>query len=77
LDSPTSPLEVQLFTPLTPVIAHDPTAFGAIARIGPETVAVNKIDDPRSAVAALAVTDIDGLTALTEVVDPVLAVIIE
>ncbi len=42
--------------PVTPVIAHVPAADGAIAPLGPVTVAVKVIDDPSAAVGAFATT---------------------
>ena len=59
---------VQLVTPLTPVMAQIPLALGAIALVGPETVAVKVRLSPRDAVAVSSVTTTVGLALATVVV---------
>lgn len=77
LDSPTGPLEVQLVTPLTPLIAQVPSALGAVAPTGPVTVAVNEIVDPRLAVPSFAVTETTGAALPTVVTNPVIPAVEE
>ena len=77
MDGPTGPLEVQLVSPLTPLIVQVPSALGAVAPTGPVTVAVNEIVDPRLAVAALAVTETTGSPLSTRVTDPVIPAVEE
>ena len=60
----------QLETPATPVIDHIPNPVGAVAALGPETVAVNVIVAPSAALSALALTDTTGVTVVTVVVSP-------
>lgn len=59
---------VQVLTPMTPVIAHEPTPVGAAAPVGPVTVAVKVTLAPRAAVEELARTETVGVTLLTNVV---------
>ena len=44
----------QLVTPVTPVTTQVPMAVGALAPLGPVTVAVNEIVDPSAPVLASA-----------------------
>jgi hypothetical protein len=61
---------VQVLTPATPAIAHEPIPLGATAPEGPVTVAVNVIVEPRVALDALAITEIVGVDLPTVVVAP-------
>ena len=61
---------VQFVTPVTPVIAHVPIAAGAIAPVGPATVAVKVIVLPRLPVRELALTATVGVDFATDVVEP-------
>ena len=61
---------VQLVTAPTPVTAHDPAEDGALAPVGPVTVAVKIIVEPSAAVAELADTETVGVAALTVVDAP-------
>jgi hypothetical protein len=49
---------------------HKPVPVGATAVDGPVTTAVKEIVSPKLAVAALAVTVTEGVTAVTSVVVP-------
>ena len=60
----------QVVTPDTPVIAHVPRPLGAIAPLGPVTVAVNVIVVPRTALPDPAVTFTVGVDLPTVVVAP-------
>jgi len=60
----------QFVMPVTPVIDHVPRAVGETAPVGPVTVAVKVIVEPRGAVEALAVIEIVGTTAVTTVKAP-------
>ena len=69
---------VQVVTPVTPVIAHVPTPVGAMALVGPDTVAVKLIVSPRFAVApVLSVTRTVGFAFATVVVYPEVGVVAE
>ena len=57
-------------TPGTFVIAHCPIEDGAIAPIGPITVAAKVIVDPRAAEFAFATTEILGVAVPTVVEEP-------
>ena len=59
-----------MVTAPTPVIAHDPAFVGAIADVGPFTVAVNEIVEPSAAVETFAVTATVGVTGFTVVESP-------
>ena len=61
---------VQFVTPVTPVIAQVPTPDGAIAPVGPATVAVNVIVLPSDPVSEFALTATVGVDFATEVVEP-------
>ena len=61
---------VQFVTPVTPVIAHVPSADGAIAPVGPATVAVKVIVLPRDPVKEFALTATVGVDFATDVVEP-------
>ena len=61
---------VQLVIPVTPVMAHVPIPLGAIAPVGPVTVAVKLIVDPSAALVALATTATTGDDLPTVVVAP-------
>ena len=61
---------VQDVTPDTPEIAHVPIPLGATAPVGPATVAVNVIVEPRVAVEASATTETVGVDLPTVVVAP-------
>ena len=63
-------VDVQDVTPLTPVIAHEPIPLGAIAPVGPTTVAVKVIVEPRVAAEAPARTEMVGVALPTDVVAP-------
>lgn len=63
-------VEVQAVTPVTPVIAHDPIPEGATAPVGPVTVAVNVIVEPRVEVEAPPTTETVGVDLPTVVVAP-------
>jgi len=56
--------------PDTPVIIHVPVAVGAVAPLGPVTVAVKVMVDPSAAVLALADTATAGVDFPTVVVPP-------
>jgi hypothetical protein len=58
----------QLVIPVIPVIAQIPAAVGAIAPVGPATVAVKVIVLPKAAEVAFADTARVGVVLLTEVV---------
>jgi hypothetical protein len=55
-------------TPETPVILQVPVAVGAIAKAGPETLALKVMVEPRVLVAALALTATVGVALATVVV---------
>ena len=59
---------VQALTPVTPVIAQEPTPVGAAAPDGPVTVAVKVMLAPRAAFAELARTETVGVAFPTNVV---------
>ena len=61
---------VQFVTPVTPVIAQVPTPAGAIAPVGPATVAVKEIVPPRDPEIASEETATVGVDLATDVVDP-------
>ena len=63
-------VEVQVVTPLTPVIAQVGIPVGAIAPTGPETVAVKDMVEPRVPVPELALTKIVGVAVDTVVILP-------
>ena len=63
-------VEVQVVIPGTPVIAHVPLPVGALALLGPVTVAVKTTVDPKFPVAALATTATVGVVLPTVVVPP-------
>ena len=60
----------QLVTPLTPVTLQVPIALGAIAAVGPVTVAVKVIVEPSKAELAPATMPTVGVAFATEVVLP-------
>ena len=69
--APTGPVvAAQFVIPETPVIDQVPSAVGAIAPVGPVTVAVKVTVDPSGAVDAFALTAIVGFTAVTSVKAP-------
>jgi hypothetical protein len=53
-----------------PVMLHVPTPVGALALLGPVTVAVKEMADPKVPVAESAVTATVGVVLLTVVVPP-------
>ena len=61
-------VEVQLVTPVTPVIDQLPIALGVMALAGPLTVAVKVMESPRLAFAAPATTATVGVALATVVV---------
>ena len=63
-------VDVQLVMPPTPVIAQVPAAEGAIAPVGPVTVAVKVIVAPKAAVEDVATTATVGATGFTVVEAP-------
>jgi len=63
-------VDAQEVTPLTPVIVQTPAPVGATALVGPDTVVVKTIVEPRVAVPAFALTVTVGATELTVVVAP-------
>jgi len=71
LEAPVGPVvEEQAVIPLTPVMAHVPIPLGAIAPVGPVTVAVNVIVEPRAALEDPATTPTVGVDRPTVVVAP-------
>ena len=60
----------QLVTGPTPVIDQTPIPLGAIAVLGPTTVAVNPSVEPNGLLVSSAVTVTDGSAWLTVVTDP-------
>ena len=52
--------------PVTPAIAQDAVPLGVIPEVGPVTVAVKVKFEERAVVAALVVTEIEGLNFDTE-----------
>jgi hypothetical protein len=69
---------VQLVTPLgTEVINQLPVAVGAVAPVGPVTVAVKETVDPSDAVGASAETATVGVALFTEVVLPEVGAVAE
>ena len=63
-------VDVQLVTPVTPVMVHAPSAVGGLALAGPVTVALKVMVDPSAPVAALALTATVGVALATVVVFP-------
>jgi hypothetical protein len=61
---------LHVVTAPTPVIAHDPAFVGAIAVIGPFTVAVNEMVVPSAADETLATTATVGVAGFTVVESP-------
>jgi hypothetical protein len=58
----------QAVTPVTPVTLHTPVPSGALAPLGPETVAVNESVVPKPLVDEFATTETVGRVLLTVVV---------
>ena len=76
--APVGPVvELQLVTPVTPVIAHVPVADGVTALTGPVTVAVKVRVEPSAALAAPAVTPTAGVALATVVVKPEVGAVAE
>ena len=76
--APVGPVvELQLVTPVTPVIAHVPVADGVTALAGPVTVAVKVRVEPSAPVAAPAVTKTFGVALATVVVKPEVGAVAE
>jgi hypothetical protein len=63
-------VEVHEVTPETPLIAHVPIALGAVAPVGPVTVAVKVIVEPSCALVDPATTETVGVDFPTVVVAP-------
>ena len=69
MEAGTGPVVVeQLVTPDTPMIDQTPAAVGATAPVGPATVAVNVIVEPRAAELAFAEALTVGVALATVVV---------
>jgi hypothetical protein len=63
---PVGPELLAQVIPVTPAIDQETVPVGVIPAVGPVTVAVNVKFDDRDVVAALVVTEIDGLNLDTE-----------